>query len=158
MKQVFLSACATCVLALLAQPGQAQQWSAEQMEVWDTISEMWELEMAGDDAWKDMIHPSFLGWPYESLMPRDKENLLRLIDAESGQFKVLTQNMHPLAIVVTGSTAVAHFLHMTLVEYQDGEHELFEGRSTDVLTLTEAGWQIVSWVGEEIGDSGDGGT
>ena len=155
MKKVFLTACATCVFALLTQPVQAQQWTAEEMEVWETIHQLWELEAAEDDAWKDLIHPSFQSWSYHSPMPYDKEHTVHLVDAEIGLFKVLAQDILPVAIVIVDGTAVAHFYHTTLVEHSDGDQELFEGRSTDILVRTPDGWRFVSWVGDEIGESED---
>ena len=50
MKQIFQFVYMTGVLALLALPVQAQQWSPEQLEVWQTISKLWEMEKAEDNA------------------------------------------------------------------------------------------------------------
>ena len=50
---------ASYVLALLALPAKAQEWSAEQLEGWELVSRVWDLEMAGDDAWMDLLHDSF---------------------------------------------------------------------------------------------------
>jgi hypothetical protein len=63
---------ASCVLALLALPAKAQEWSAEQLEVWELVSRVWDLKMAGDDAWMDLLHDSFQSWPHAELMPHDK--------------------------------------------------------------------------------------
>lgn len=147
MKRVFLLVCVMCLLALPVQP---QEWSAEQLEVWQTVSKLWEMEMAGDDAWMELLHPSFQGWPYESAMPVDKTDLARFMAAERGEFKIVVQDIHPVAIVITGDTAVAHYYHTTVAEYTDGERETIDGRSTDVLTRTADGWRFVSWVGNEI--------
>jgi len=149
MKRVIQVVFVTCALALLAQPAQAQQWSADQLEVWETVSTMWDLGMADDPAWKDLIHDSFMGWVDESPMPHDKETTLRFIDAEAGHFKTLVQHITPMAIVVTGNTAVVHYVHMSITEFDDGDRETGFGRFTDVLTLTGDGWRIVSWVGHE---------
>lgn len=149
MKQIFQLVCVTCVLALLAVPVQAQTWSAEQLEVWQVVSKQWELEMAEDDAWIEMLHDSFQSWPNEASMPLDKADTARFHAAEAGQFKIQVQDIAQVGIVVTGDTAVAHYYHTTVVEYDDGERETFEGRFTDILTRTGDGWQFVSWVGHE---------
>ena len=37
-------------------------------------------------------------------------------------------------------------------EYDDGEREASDGRSTDILTRTGNGWRFVSWVHSEWGE------
>jgi len=152
MKQAFRLVYITCVLALLALPVQAQQWSPEQQEVWQTIAKQWELEQAEDDAWKNMLHDSFLSWSMEDLMPFDKAATTRFADAEAGDFKIVVQHIVPVGIVVTGDTALAHYYHMTIVEHKNGERETIDGRFTDILTRTGNGWQFIGWVGEEVGE------
>jgi len=155
IKRVFLLACVTCLFALPALPVQAQEWSAEQLEVWKVISKVWEMEKAGDHSWADMLHDSYQSWPYESLIPMSKTATTRWLMAEEGHFKILEQYLSPVGIVVVGDTAVVHYFHMTLTEWDDGERETSDGRATDVLTRTKDGWRIVSWVGDELAEDQD---
>ena len=155
MRRFSLFVGVACVLALLAQPVLAQKWSAEQQEVWKVLTNVWELEKAGDDSWVDTLHASYQSWPYESPMPLDKAGTERLIAAERGETKVLSQELIPVGIIVVGDTAVIHYFHTTLAEWADGERETFDGRATDVLTRTKDGWRILSWVGEEMGEDDD---
>jgi len=156
MKRIFQLVCVTGALALLVLPAQAQEWSAEQLEVWETVTTLWQLEAAEDPAWRDMLHDSFIGWVDESPAPHDKGTTVRFLDAEAGQLRVVVQDMKPAAIVVVGNTAVAHYFHVSIIEYPDGERETTYGRQTDVLTRTEDGWRYVSWSGDERSDE-DGG-
>jgi hypothetical protein len=149
MKQIFQVVYMTCALALLALPVQAQQWSPEQIEIWQTITKQWELEKAEDEAWKEMLHDSFQSWSNDDLMPFDKADTTRFADAEVGHFKILLQHIAPVGIIVTGDTAIAHYYHTTIVEHDNGEKETIDGRFTDILTRTGDGWQFVGWVGEE---------
>lgn len=152
MKQALQVVYMTCVLALLALPVQAQQWSPEQQEIWQLVAKQWELEMAEDDAWKEMLHESFQSWSIDDLMPMDKEATTRFADAEKGHFKILVQHIAPVGIIVTGDTAIAHYYHTTVVEHDDGAKETIDGRFTDIFTRTGDGWQFVGWVGEETGE------
>jgi len=140
----------------LAVPAQAQEWSAEQLEVWDTISTMWDLGMADDPAWQDLLHESFMGWLGEVPTPHDKATTVAFVDAEAGRFRTIVQHIAPVAIVVTGNTAVVHYFHLAITEFtDDGERETTFGRFTDVLTKTGDGWRIVSWVGHERSEDDD---
>jgi hypothetical protein len=149
MKRVLRFLCVTFVLAALAQPVQAQEWSAEQLEVWQVISEQWELEVAGDLSWIEMLHPSFQAWPVGMPHPFDKEGVRRLYVAEADESEILAYYLHPVAIIVTGGTAAVHYNYTVLTQYEDGEKEMDVGRSSDVLIRTENGWQWISWVGDE---------
>jgi hypothetical protein len=155
MKKVLLLVGVTCFIALLALPAQAQKWSAEESEVWQTISEVWEMEMAGDHSWTDRLHASYQSWPYEAPFPMDKASTLHFIRAEEGHFKILAQHLAPVGIVIVGDTAVVHYFHTTVTEWDDGERETSDGRATDVLTRTKDGWRILSWVGDELAEGDD---
>lgn len=152
MKRAFQLVYMACVLALLALPVQAQQWSPEQQAVWQTIVKQWDLELAEDMAWKDMLHESFQSWTMDDLMPFDKETTTRFAEAEKGHFKILVQHIAPVGIIVVGDTAIAHYYHTTMVAYDDGQRETHDGRFTDILVRTKDGWQFVGWVGEESGE------
>ena len=146
MKRAFRVLSLTCVLALFALPAQAQEWSAEQLEVWETISTMWDLGAADDPAWQDLLHDSFMGWIGEVPTPHDKATTVAFIEAEAGQFKTIVQHITPVAIVVTGNTAVVHYFHLGVTEFTDDmSRETSYGRMTDVLTKTGDGWRIVAW-------------
>ena len=149
MKRVLQFLCVTCVLTALAQPVQAQEWSAEQLEVLQVISEQWELEVAGDLSWTEMLHPLFQAWPVGMPHPFDKEGVYRFHAAEADQSKILAHYIAPVAIIVTGGTAVVHYNYTIIIEYEDGEREMNVGRSSDILIRTENGWQWISWVGDE---------
>jgi len=128
MKQTVMFVFISCAAALTALPAQAQEWPAEQLEVWETISKQWDLAKAEDDAWMDQLHPSFLGWVGEASTPHDKEVTRRFIAAEAGHFKTLVQ----------------HYYSMSLAQYtDDGEQETFDGQHTEVLTKTADGWQFL---------------
>lgn len=155
MRKTLLVVCVACVLALLASPVQAKQWSEEQLEVWKVITKIWEQEKAGDESWMDVLHESYQSWPYESAMPMNKEDTVRWVHAERGHFKILVQQLSPIAVIVVGDTAVVHYYHSSMTEYDDGERETIDGRSTDVLVRTQGAWRLLSWVGDEIGEDED---
>ena len=152
MKRVIQFVYVTCSLALLVLPAQAQEWSAEQLEVWEVVSTVWDKEMAGDDSWMDLLDDSFQSWPGSELMPHDKADVARFVAAEAGRFKIVLQDISPVAIIISGDTAVAHYYHTTISEYDDGEREASDGRSTDILRRTGNGWRFVSWVHSEWGE------
>lgn len=154
MKRVILIVFVAFVFPLLALPAQvqAQEWSAEQLEVWDVVNTMWDLEVTVNPAWKDLLHDSFIGWVDESPAPHDKGTTARFLDAEADQLRYVVHDLKPMGIVVVDNTAVVHYFHVAIIEYPDGDRDTVYGRQTDVLTRTGDGWRYVSWLGDERSD------
>jgi len=153
MKRVLLPVCVAYVLALLALPVQAQEWSPEQLEVWQTITKQWDMEKTGDHTWVDELHDSFVGWPSDSQVPHNKQDVARFVAIDSNGSKIVLQHQQPLAIVVSEDTAVVHYFYTTIIDYDDGDRETVDGRATDVLVRTGDRWQILSWVTDEEDDA-----
>lgn len=144
------------VLLAVCAGAQAQQWSAEQLEVWNVITEQWEKSKENDNSWIDsMLHPSFLAWGNDNPMPRSKASTARWTAYTSPLSKTHEQELHPVGIVLAGSTAVAHYYFTTATEDNDGERETTHGRYSDVLTKTADGWKFVAWSGGGAPSSDD---
>jgi ketosteroid isomerase-like protein len=62
----------------------------------------------------------------------------------------VAHELYPLAIVVHGDVAVAHYLYTSAFKRRDGDVEVNNGRYSDVLVRTPDGWKFLSWHG---GDS-----
>lgn len=134
----------------LAGPADAQTWSDAQLEVWEFIQGQWDASMEEDATWPDrMLHESFRGWERANPVPRDKASTARWtrFGMESGT--TLIQELHPLAIVVSGNTAVAHYVYSEVTEDSGGERDSGNGRYTDVLVRTGDGWRFLAWHGGE---------
>ena len=64
-----------------------------------------------------------------------------------GQGQMIAHELYPLAIVVEGDLAVAHYLYSSAYEDKDEEVELSNGRYTDILVRTDDGWKFIAWHG-----------
>ena len=126
----------------------AQDWSAEQTEVWNTILAQWEASKAKDLTWVERsLHPSFLGWTDEIPMPRDKASVDKWFRYGSENSQGLMQELYPAGIVVVGSMAVAHYYYSTAAEDRDGKRKTTHGRYTDVLINQNGKWMFIAWRG-----------
>lgn len=126
----------------------AQDWSAEQTEVWNTIVAQWDAAKAKDPNWPERtLHPAFLGWPDEFPMPRDKAGVKEWEKYGSENSQTHVEQLSPVGIVVVGSTAVAHYYYSTATEDREGERETTHGRYTDVLVKEEGKWLFIAWSG-----------
>lgn len=135
-------------LLILAAPVLAQDSADDQADVWATVESQWNLEEKGDAKWIDrLLAEKFSGWEKESPAPRSKGST-RMWDRFNDKLGgIVAHELYPLAIVVEGDVAVAHYLYTTAYEDKNEIVELNNGRYTDVLIRTPDGWKFIAWHG-----------
>ena len=126
----------------------AQDAVDDQADVWSVIEEEWNADEKGDKNWPDrLLTEDFTGWGKDSPAPRSKSST-KMWDRFSVEMgKMLAHELYPLSIVVNGDVAVAHYLYSSAYEPKDGKIEMSNGRYTDVLVRTDAGWKFLAWHG-----------
>ena len=68
---------ALTVIFTFTQNISAQQWTAEQQEVWKTINAQWQADKDGKNWVEEFVHPDCVGWNNSTPMPRDKASTNR---------------------------------------------------------------------------------
>ena len=126
----------------------AQDDSDDQVDVWAVIEKQWDADEQGDKKWaKRMLTDDFAGWGKNSPAPRNKESTIMWDRFNESQGRSVAHELYPLAIIVHGDVAVAHYLYTTAFEDKDGKVELSNGRYSDVLVRTDDGWRFLAWHG-----------
>lgn len=150
-------AAATALLVPSFSPSvEAQTWSAEQLEVWAFVQADWDASMQKDPGRAERnLHSSFQGWGNDIPAPRDREWTARWNRYADENTTTLIQQLTPLAIVVDGNTAVAHYLYSTATEDRKGDRETTHGRYTDVMVRDGTGWRFLAWAGGDDPGSGN---
>jgi len=126
----------------------AQDSDDDQADVWATIEGQWEAEKKGDkDSLELLLKDDFSGWGKNSPAPRSKSSTIMWDRFSDGQGQMIAHELYPLAIVVDGDLAVAHYLYSSAYEDKEDEVEMSNGRYTDVLVRTDDGWKFIAWHG-----------
>lgn len=126
----------------------APQPTDDYVEVWSVIEQQWEATQRGDRRWvEQLLSANFKGWPKNSPAPRDMASTRMWNDFGAKQSKGLAHELYPLATVIHGNTAVAHYLYTNARENKDGETEVVNGRYTDVLVRVDGQWKFIAWHG-----------
>ncbi len=141
------------VFALLFAASANAQTSTDAADVWVVVEAQWNADESGSKKWIDeSLVDEFSGWPASSPAPRSKASV-KLWDRVSDDMgKTVAHELYPLSIVVSGDTAVAHYLYSIAVKGKDGKIEMSNGRYTDVLVRTEDGWKFLAWHGGQDSD------
>ena len=136
------------ILLLLSGFAVAQDTAGDQAAVWAVVEKQWNAVEAGDKKWMDeLLDEDFTGWPKNSPAPRNKPSTKMWNRFSESQGKVVAHELYPLAIVVHGDIAVAHYLYTSAYRNKDDEVEMNNGRYSDVLARTDDGWKFLTWHG-----------
>ncbi len=138
------------LVVLLPMTTQGQEWTAEQMEVWQVVEESWVADNSEDPGWIDrMVHPKLQGWDTSLPMPRDFETFKQWSRYNDANGDVLEFSAHPVAIVVHGNTAVAFYYGSIATEDLKGDRETTHFREVDVLVRDNGVWKFLAWMGAD---------
>ena len=100
------------ILLLLSGFAAAQDTAGDQASVWAVVEKRWNAVETGDRKWMDeLLAEDFTGWPKNSPAPRNKASTKMWNRFNESQGKVVAHELYPLAIVVHGDIAVAHYLY-----------------------------------------------
>jgi hypothetical protein len=136
------------VLLMASGMANAQDSNNDQADVWSTIEGQWEAEEKGDKNWmNELLVEEFSGWAKSSPAPRSKASAIMWDRYNDEQGEMVAHELYPLAIVVDGDVAIAHYLYTTAYEGKDDKSETNNGRYTDILVRTQDGWKFIAWHG-----------
>ena len=126
----------------------AQDERDDHTNVWIAVEAQWDAEENGDKNWIDrMLLDKFYGWTKGTPAPRSKGSTKKWDRFNDQQGEMVAHELYPLEIVVTGDTAMAHYLYSSAFRKTDGETETTHGRYTDILIRTDDGWRFLGWHG-----------
>ena len=141
-------------VAILTMSGALQaQETPDDAAVWAVVEKQWQATEKGDTKWvEELLAESFTGWANSTPAPRTKSSIDMWQKFDSNQWDGMTHELYPLAIVVVGDTAVAHYLYSNAGENSEGKTEVVHGRYTDVLVRIEGEWKFLAWHGGSDGE------
>jgi len=130
---------ATCSIA--GEPGDAER------AVWKLEEDYWRFVQAGDvDAYVQLWHDDFVGWPCHSFTPSDKSGIGSWVrDIRDNHWK-LTYALKPLTARTFGNVVVVHYAAEYVYDYGDGTSSgvgLWR-RFTHTWLKTGDRWQIIA--------------
>ncbi len=125
----------------------AQQWSAEEQDVWTRIETCWAVQVEQKDmeATLACVHDDFIGWGPDDPILRGKKLIATLGAYFTEKNDIPTYELRPLAIRVSGDMAFAHYLATTVERQPDGTDNVVRVRWTDIMLKENGQWY---WIGD----------
>lgn len=130
--------------AFLANSASAQQWNADQQEVWKTVEAYWAVDMSDKPAeFLNYIDDSYNGWYIEDPAPSTKADAQKQLNYWTNKMKVAYYSITPAKIWVNGNFAFVHYYYTEVAEDKDGKSMTERGRWTDILMKKDGKWLMV---------------
>lgn len=126
----------------------AENWNAEQQEIWALEEQQWKMAAAEDMTWiESMVHPNLSYWETGQAMPQNRASLARWTRFQASNSSTLEQELFPISIVITGNVAVVNYYYMAARENSKQERETVNGHYMDVLIKDGGRWKFIAWTG-----------
>ncbi len=123
----------------------AQQWSAEQKDVWAGVEKYWEVSSSGNaQAFLSYFDSSYLGWSFQSKVPQNKANTSKWIENDFKNNSNVLYTLTPVSIWVKGDFAFANYFYAQIEKNKEtGKDESSEGNWTDILMKKDGKWLLI---------------
>ena len=145
MRSLFLTAAALVIAA----PTSAQEWTAEQQDVWEFEQACWaaqELEVI-----MNCFHDDFKGWGLDATVPTTKEDRTPFFARGLETDEQVFLSLQPVHIHVRGNAATALYLvTYTNRNRETGVETTLTERWTDILVREDGRWRWIADHGDLI--------
>jgi ketosteroid isomerase-like protein len=133
------------LVALTAIPSSAQEWSAAQKAVWDSVKAYTEAADRGDvEGYLSYLHEEYRGWPNAWPLPSRKADVRKVL----GHFlKVETTELswiEPVSIQIFDDVAIVNYYFGLHLKDEEGKIRNTGGRWTDILLKQGDKWLLVA--------------
>lgn len=128
----------------MQQPDVLASLSAEELQLWQRVQELWELSASNDaERIRDALHPSYVGWDMSAAVTHDREQAVAA--ASGGSASLLRYNLEPLSVrLYEGSTGVVHYRYAATVRTIQGQLQHVTGQWTEVYVKRGQQWLMVA--------------
>ncbi len=145
MKNLISTITILFVVVLLSGNTFAQQWSAEQQDVWAGVQKYWDVSAKGDvQGFLSYFDDSYMGWSNQSRIPQSKTNTSKWIENDMNNNSTVVSTITPLTIWVKGDFAYVHYTYAEITQdKKTGEKKTSSGTWTDILMKKNGKWVMI---------------
>jgi ketosteroid isomerase-like protein len=134
------------VVLVLAVPAlaHAQEWSAEQEEVWATVEGLWDAYASEDmDRWYGYVDEDYRGWGPTTLLVT-KADTRKWNEHTAKTSSVVLYTIKPAAIDIHGDVAIVFYRYQLLTADKDEKETQEMGRWADIYRKKNGRWLLIS--------------
>jgi hypothetical protein len=119
----------------------AQEWTKEQLEVWQVAEKTWTYWKTGDvEGANAVLHEKYQGWSNKEPLPMSKEGANQWFQLMKDIQKIDMYTLNPARITVSGDAAVVDYYFYYMATYISGDQKIkMEGNGKNVEFYVKAG-------------------
>jgi hypothetical protein len=137
-------------VALIAGPMSAQEWTAEQMEVWDDLVACWDSSVNG--TLQACIHDDYVSFQLAQSVPQNKADLVAGEAYSNETFETLWIHRKPLHIDVRGDVALVLYEQNYVSRHtRTGAETTSKESWTEVFVRDGGAWKALTDHGSRAG-------
>jgi hypothetical protein len=161
MKKLFCAFLSIVLLSLSANHLYAQNWTKEQMEVWNVVVNNNELMYKGDfDGYFANVHEDYQGWNNQIPLPLNKTLYKQMMpsDERVESIKLDYIMTNPARIVASGDVAVVHYVYawsVTITTDKGSDPITQSGKNTEFFVKEDGKWLLIGDMTVIDGDNDD---
>lgn len=124
MKKLFSGIILSILMAFAVNSSYAQDWTKEQLEVWNAVESIWEAWSTGDaDMLASLLHPKYQSWSNTMPLPSTKESIVNYLRFGKEYYNMLGYYNQPARITVLENAAVVNYYYQAFeaVDIGDGK-------------------------------------
>ncbi len=147
---------ASAVLALgfgasQAAIAQAPTWSTEQTAVWKVVEQSWVDDVAQNGKWPSTyVDDNVVSWGADTPSPQYKASMEKWNRFNNSQSKTLQYEVSPLAIAISGNTAVVNYTALQVTQRATDKPEREATGIVETLVRDGKGWKFLSTTGFDM--------
>lgn len=148
---------AIAILLLLASTGFGQDSAKDQLQIWNLEKAYWEYVKVNDlESYRALWHNDFLGWPFVSSVPLQKDHITDWITANTSKgIKLHSHLIEQLGIQITGDVAIDYYrIKATWANSEGVEVKTDALRITHTWIRTRDTWQIIGGMSAPVNAEG----
>lgn len=129
----------------------AQQWSADQQEVWQALENWFELRTKNDaQGVKALIHKDFVGWGWDLYATYGHAELTEWADHMTPKGTEFVYHiLKPMEILVMDDVAVLYFFG-SFFKTVDGKEMVEQAQFTNVWKKEDGKWLLIASTGSNL--------
>ena len=136
-----------CITLLSSSQLYAQEWSAEQKEVWKNVETRWDVEAKQYlEVAMPIFHDDYTVWLNQDALPINKASLRKRVVHFLETTKIVIQDIQPVEIKIYDNVAIVHFYYSRIIKNAEGQETNQSGRVTDILMKEGDKWVLIGGI------------
>jgi hypothetical protein len=134
----------------------AQEWSSDQINLWQFVEQSWVDDSKETGKWPDeYVHNSVQSWDSAWPAPRGKSSMAKWTSFRDSTSELLQYELFPHSLVIEGDTGVAFYSVVDVRRNSEGDVERSVTGIVETAVRDRDSWKYIGLTSFDIGSNSD---